>query len=240
MTLFLSCARATDLLSDHAEHRLPAIQVVRVRLHLARCGACRQRLATLQAVPRLTREFLALDPLPAPPQAQAALRQALARLGEPPRPEVADGVTEGPSRLLDLARRTLASVLPRETHPVLPEEVAQALPPPDTWSWRCRHRIRSAEVLRDPGTGARLVLLFAEPGVRFPRHRHLGTETLLLLDGELSEGGRTFATGDLLHLAEGSTHAPVIGDEGCWCLVRQCGTQQHLGPLGWLRDWLAA
>jgi quercetin dioxygenase-like cupin family protein len=62
------------------------------------------------------------------------------------------------------------------------------------------------------------------PGAEFPYHRHLGAESLLVLDGGLvSEGGSTDGQashpGDLLENGEHSGHAVRASDEGCLAAV---------------------
>ncbi len=251
MRLFLSCAQTAALLSDNAEGILETTQRWRLRLHLSRCADCRALDATLRTVSKLAAVTLSEAPAPTPAEAQRALQLALANLGQPRRNLLPEGPVperlrpllehaDAPLRLLQLAHRTLSSVVPRETSPVLPEEVASELPPPEQWRWQEHRGMRMAELLRDPSTGARLALLFAPPGHRIPPHRHRGTESLLLLDGEMTDTRGQYETGDLVHLEEGSLHAPVMGDEGCWCLVRETGEMHYEGPLGWLRNWLAA
>lgn len=251
MRLFLSCEQTAALLSDHAEGILGPTLRWRVRLHLSRCAACRALDATLRTLPKLVGVVLPEVSGPAPAEARQALSHALAHLGEPRRralpvtPVPANlqpllQQADAPTRLMALAHRTLHSVLPRETSPVLPEEVAAELPAPSSWNWRSARGLRVAELLRDPATGARLSLIYAPPGHHIPLHRHRGTESLFLLDGEMADARGAYVTGDFIHLEEGTMHAPFVGEEGCWCLVRETGDMHFEGPLGWLRNWLAA
>lgn len=54
----------------------------------------------------------------------------------------------------------------------------------------------------------RCVALHMEPGSHFPEHHHQGDEWGLVLRGQLLQNdGRRFGPGDLVHQAEGSSHA---------------------------------
>lgn len=251
MKLGLNCEQATAWMTEFTEGALGALPRVRFRMHLARCQGCRNLLATLEATPRLVGKLLAEEPV-APPQAFEALHRALAQLGaqtttendlsavpEPLRP-LLKGQPDEPLRLLALAHRCMSSLLPRDLDPVLPQEVALELPPKDTWKWQHRGALRIAELIQDAASGVRLSLMFAPAGAQIPIHSHRGTESLLLLDGEMFDEQGDYQTGDWIHFEEGSRHTPVMGPDGCWCLVREEGGQHFLGPLGWLRNWLAA
>jgi putative transcriptional regulator len=55
-----------------------------------------------------------------------------------------------------------------------------------------------------------------EPGLRYPRHRHLGDEITLVLSGGLREhGGEVFRPGDRAIRTEGSEHSFEVLAEGC-------------------------
>ncbi len=58
-------------------------------------------------------------------------------------------------------------------------------------------------------------LVRVEPGHSFPRHSHVGDETLLLLQGRLEDDrGTQYRAGDTLVSPEGSSHEmTVVGDE---------------------------
>jgi hypothetical protein len=45
-----------------------------------------------------------------------------------------------------------------------------------------------------------------QPGMAFPRHRHLGPEVTLVLEGAMRDGDRIYGPGDILEMAEGSVH----------------------------------
>ena len=51
---------------------------------------------------------------------------------------------------------------------------------------------------------------------------------------------RKFRTGAWLHFENGSSHAPVILNDECWCLVREVGTSRFHGPFGWFQRLFAS
>jgi quercetin dioxygenase-like cupin family protein len=70
--------------------------------------------------------------------------------------------------------------------------------------------------------------LRVDPGAEFPHHRHLGPESLLVLDGGLvSHGGRTDGQashpGDVLENDENHAHSFRASDEGCLAAVLVLG-----------------
>jgi hypothetical protein len=50
--------------------------------------------------------------------------------------------------------------------------------------------------------------LKAEPGVRYPYHRHAATEELFMLEGDLLIANEVFGPGDYIRSRPGSAHAP--------------------------------
>lgn len=59
------------------------------------------------------------------------------------------------------------------------------------------------------GAGAGFVRL--TPGARFPRHRHLGDETTIVVEGILVDGGRPHGPGAVVHHEADSIHAYAAG-----------------------------
>ena len=53
------------------------------------------------------------------------------------------------------------------------------------------------------------------PNFVFPRHRHLGREITLVLDGELTDhDGRVYGPGDVLDYPDGTEHTFTVGPDG--------------------------
>lgn len=65
-----------------------------------------------------------------------------------------------------------------------------------------------------------VVCLFrAEPGVRYPAHRHATAEEIFMLEGDLMIDEQVYGKGDYIRSAAGSIHSPsTIG--GCMFLMR--------------------
>lgn len=72
----------------------------------------------------------------------------------------------------------------------------------------------------DPDHGMRAVLVWGTPGARMPRHRHLGEEEILVLQGRLRDERGEYGPGELCRSRTGSVHEEeVAGDEDCICYV---------------------
>jgi quercetin dioxygenase-like cupin family protein len=108
------------------------------------------------------------------------------------------------SELFDLADADLASIFERAA----------------TSSAWTRSQIPDTELLhlvagpRVAGADNGLVRIAA--GARFPLHRHLGTERVLVLEGGYrdEQSGRVYRAGDSQEMPEGSSHAYVALPEG--------------------------
>lgn len=57
------------------------------------------------------------------------------------------------------------------------------------------------------------------PGARFPHHRHVGHETVLVLEGGFVDDGRVCAAGEEVTMPPGSDHDVVAGPQGCLYLA---------------------
>ncbi|MFK7871201.1 MAG: cupin domain-containing protein [Roseobacter sp.] len=68
------------------------------------------------------------------------------------------------------------------------------------------------------GTPAVALLRYA-PGARVPLHRHLGLETIFVLEGAQSDKRGTYPKGSFVLNPAGSTHS-VWSDEGCVVLIQ--------------------
>jgi anti-sigma factor ChrR (cupin superfamily) len=71
--------------------------------------------------------------------------------------------------------------------------------------------------------GWQMQLVRCEPGARFPVHTHAGPEFLLILEGELVQGGRRLGPGWASVASAGSVDDDVRSDTGCiFVLVERC------------------
>ena len=233
-SLFVTCEEVNARLSDALDGSLAPWPALKVRLHLLFCPCCRVILATLKALPRLVEDLEDR----APAAAEAALDGALAsisRHGElrawPATPvpaearELLEDQPDLPMTILAAAHQTLARTRVPEPDPChLPKGIRALLPPESQWRWvEGPKGKRRTLLLEDPLRGQRLILAFSPPGVRSKAHRHLGSESILVLSGAMCDKGLTLGAGDWIHHVKGSVHAPVILDTDCWCLIREEG-----------------
>ncbi len=74
--------------------------------------------------------------------------------------------------------------------------------------------IQIAIVHADSVTRELAGFLKAEPGVRYPYHRHAATEEMFMLEGDLVVGDEVFGPGDYIRFLPGTAHAPYT-HHGC-------------------------
>jgi anti-sigma factor ChrR (cupin superfamily) len=60
----------------------------------------------------------------------------------------------------------------------------------------------------DRGSGRVLALIRMEPGCGYPRHRHRGTEEVLVLQGAYEDERGCYTTGQFVSYEDGSEHGP--------------------------------
>jgi putative transcriptional regulator len=65
-----------------------------------------------------------------------------------------------------------------------------------------------------------LMLVRAEPGSRYPAHRHTSVEEMLMLEGELDLDGRRYVAGDFIRSLPGTQHSSSETRSGCMFLLR--------------------
>lgn len=246
MALLLTCRDVTDRLTDYQEGALSPLSHFRVRLHLAICKGCQHFLTSVQVLPKLggviqTPEDFEIG--------RAVLARAKARLGVPrpgrvPEP-LASELAAGGDPLLRLQALThLACTEGRllAGEPYLPPEVLERLPSPTIWKWWTLglRGARLAKLASSPD-GKRDLMLLSIPGDRhFPSHRHLGRESVLILQGGLDDGLGIAEPGEWRHYGEGHPeHSPLSTPEGCWALIlSDTGGVRLTGWRGWFQGWL--
>ncbi len=81
-----------------------------------------------------------------------------------------------------------------------------------------RPGIERGNIYFDPETGASTAFLRYHPGASVPRHRHDGYEHIVILEGEQSDDDGTYAAGQVLVHAPGSSHR-VWTKTGCLVLA---------------------
>jgi putative transcriptional regulator len=104
---------------------------------------------------------------------------------------------------------------------------------PQSWQRSLLPGLKTFDLRLGPGgvRGRARLLRFA-PGARFPKHRHHGGESVLVLEGSYADGdGREVGPGQLQTMPEGSEHELVIlGRSPCIAAVSERGLE-FTGPL---------
>ena len=253
MSQRLICEQVVDRLTDLEEGALSFPEALRMRMHLLYCLDCRELRDEIRRMPELVQQVSEAEMEALLPLAQETLKAAVARTAEfrPVRRPLESPVPGDLQQLLqsgaDLTLRIMQSVhqaFVEGTQPLqapfLPAAVMAQLPAPETWNWKTRGGARVATLFDAGNGGPRLNLLVAPRGFQTPRHIHFGSEQMLVLEGLLEDGDAAYPTGRWVHFGEGSTHAPLVLNDECWCLIRETGTVRYTGPFGWLRNLLAA
>lgn len=228
--LLPSCRDVTGSLTDYLEGQLPWRGRMGVRIHLGMCPTCRRFLASLRTLPAALKRALGDAPPEPPAEARAALEGALVRLGLPRRAAAPAETCHG---LLAAVQRQLRSDPPAAGTAFPTPELLALLPPRSGWKRLPKLLgLDEAHELAEEG-GASLCLVALRPGRGIPRHRHLGREDLLVLQGGLEDGDRHLGPADHCAHEAGSAHAPRADRQGCWALVRIEGGVEYSGWRGW-------
>lgn len=128
---------------------------------------------------------------------------------------------------LDTLERDILEVAPMPPRPELREHVLELShaprPPldPGAFDWtEVLPGVKVHVVREDPSRGLRGYLVWARPGARMPEHRHLGEETILVLQGALRDHRGTYTSGQVCGSAAGSAHSEeALPGEDCFCYV---------------------
>jgi anti-sigma factor ChrR (cupin superfamily) len=93
--------------------------------------------------------------------------------------------------------------------------------------------VRMHVLREDPARGVRACLVWATPGARHPRHRHLGAENILVLQGRLRDDRATYGPGQICRSRAGSVHSEeALPGDDCICYVVYYGALEPLPPAG--------
>lgn len=82
------------------------------------------------------------------------------------------------------------------------------------WTPHATPGVTVAIVHRDEVKRELVGFLQAEPGVRYPFHRHAAIEEIFMLEGDLVVGDEVYSAGDYIRSHPGSSHAPYTNG-GC-------------------------
>ena len=81
-----------------------------------------------------------------------------------------------------------------------------------------RDGIDAVWIYRTPDNGPAAALLRYQPGAAAPRHRHVGWETIHILEGSQSDQHAEYGTGCVTANAPGTEHS-VFSEKGCVALL---------------------
>jgi len=127
------------------------------------------------------------------------------------------------------------------TEPAVEAWLAEA-PPPAAWR-RTWFGVRSLRVPAGPALrGCEVRLVRFGTGVKFARHRHVGDETVFVLEGSYTDShGVTVRPGDAQTMRDGSEHALQISATGpCVATTIRGGLVFTEGVLGRISRWAEA
>ncbi|HYH84330.1 MAG TPA: cupin domain-containing protein [Pyrinomonadaceae bacterium] len=82
----------------------------------------------------------------------------------------------------------------------------------------------------DRELGTYTTLLRLQPGARIPRHRHLGVEQCLVLEGDLSAGSIKMSAGDFNCSLPNSIHDEIATEGGALLLIVSPEKYEVVGP----------
>lgn len=184
-----------DLLLDYVCGAADLPQRVLLEAHLARCPTCADLLGDLAG------------------PGGAALAQATSGDAPPP--------AGGWNRLWSAIERGDAGAPPPGA---IPAAAWGELPPRRrSVRWRPLSVLGAhfAPLARDPVSGTFVSVARMSGGRRFPRHRHVGPEDVVVLQGAFGDHVGDFAPGDWASYADGSEHEPLtVAGPDCWILTR--------------------
>jgi putative transcriptional regulator len=203
------------ILVDYAAGHLDEATGLLIATHLALCPLCRRNAAAFDALGGAL-----LDTLPPLPVEEACLAAVLARLDEPASPEPpSSGLMSGPA--------------PGAGVPVLPEPLRSYVGTElDGVRWKPLLRgLDQFVIAMAPGPSATRLLRLAGGGA-IPRHTHLGTEMMLVLQGGFSDHRGHYRRGDVMVADATVDHRP-IADRGdpCLCLAVTDSPLRLTGPV---------
>lgn len=178
-------AHVEELLLDYLLGALDPTAAEAVDAHLRGCDACAQEAAELGQALSLVSEGAAAE---AP---SAALTEAVMMLPDNPLRAMARRL----ARLLDLAVDRAAALID-----LIHDE--------DGWEPGFVPGIALRHLPAGPSlAGAVVGYVRVAPGIEFPRHRHIGHETVLILQGGLrTEDGHVYEAGDILPAEADTEH----------------------------------
>lgn len=201
-----------ETLMRYAAGTLEAGPAIVVGAHLEHCAACRDRVASFEAVGGAV--LAEIEPTPMSPN---ALARALAAIEEMPADEAAADRSERAAPIiLDGVR--------------LPDALRDASV--GRWRWMGPGmRFSRVRLPHDPR--ANVMLLKVAPGRALPEHGHTGTEFTYVVRGSFSDETGRYGPGDLAEMGADVEHEPIVDEgEDCICLAALDGRMRFNGLIG--------
>lgn len=96
------------------------------------------------------------------------------------------------------------------------------------WEPSAIPNVTRKQLFRDEARGYRTQVVRLEPGAHYPSHRHVETEEIYLIEGDLSVAGTIMHAGDYCRAQPGSVHEGVHSINGCIFVVLSSERDQLL------------
>lgn len=185
-----------------------------VATHLAWCPSCADAVAAAETVGGVL-----LSEASATVCSEDLLSRTFQALGQRPASDV-------PPRAAMTGASTLAELeLPQPLRGYL-DALGEA-----RWRW-LGLGIAQIRLIARTGGGGTVRLLRINPGMKMPRHSHVGTELSVILSGAYRDEIGRFGRGDFADHDEDVTHQPHADErEGCVCLITTEGPLRFEGLL---------
>lgn len=199
-----------EFLVDYASGAASPVEALMIEAHLAFCCECRRASRRCDAIGGALLDSCA--PARLPPN---LLNRTLAAID------------------CDTAEAAQAAAGPAPSRP-LPSLVRQHLgADSEAGPWRRLPGGVATRRLPLACRSGRIVLMKAAAGKAMLRHRHVGDEWMMVLEGGFSDENGRYEAGDLVCCSDNSTHRPVAApDEGCVCMTMIRDDLQFTGLMG--------
>ncbi|MBY8977541.1 ChrR family anti-sigma-E factor [Rhodobacteraceae bacterium NNCM2] len=205
---------STEMLLDYASGAATPGNTLLIAAHLAQVPQSRDQVTAMEQVGGAL--LSSVEPVE---MSEAALDDILAAIDGPEPEEVVRSI--------------------EDTGP-LPQLVIDAVGVPfSKIPWKFRLPGVSEYVLEEYAP-EKVSILRAKPGSAIPQHTHTGSETTLVMAGQMKDGDDILRAGDISIADEHHDHKPqIIGDEVCYCLVVMDGTLYFTGRFSRALNYLA-
>jgi putative transcriptional regulator len=103
------------------------------------------------------------------------------------------------------------------------------------WQKVTRNISKATVAMNDPRFQVEL-LKFA-PRAKIPQHTHTGSEVTVVLEGDFSDKGGIYRSGEFIVNDSSVEHQPLAGDDGCVCLAITDAPLKFTGTFGPIINW---